>query len=116
MRRNANRLRRSAVLLLSLVLIGMAAGAASAQTNGVMMQYFHWYNTQGDNLWQKVATEAPNLKAAGIDALWLPPAYKATNADDVGYGPYDLYDLGEFNQKGAVRTKYGTKAQYLAAI
>jgi alpha-amylase len=116
MRKNVGRLQRSAVLLLSLALIGIGAGAASAQTNGVMMQYFHWYNTQGDNLWQKVATEAPNLKAAGIDALWLPPAYKATNADDIGYGPYDLYDLGEFNQKGAVRTKYGTKAQYLAAI
>jgi alpha-amylase len=99
MRKNVGRLQRSAVLLLSLALIGIGAGAASAQTNGVMMQYFHWYNTQGDNLWQKVAAEAPNLKAAGIDALWLPPAYKATNADDVGYGPYDLYDLGEFNHK-----------------
>ncbi|HBL29705.1 MAG TPA: alpha-amylase, partial [Acidobacteria bacterium] len=35
---------------------------------------------------------------------------------DVGYGVYDMYDLGEFNQKGSVRTKYGTKAEYLAAI
>ena len=40
--RNASRLHRSAVLLLSLALIVMAAGAASGQTNGVMMQYFHW--------------------------------------------------------------------------
>ena len=35
---------------------------------------------------------------------------------DVGYGVYDLYDLGEFDQKGTVPTKYGTKDEYLAAI
>ena len=27
-----------------------------------------------------------------------------------------MYDLGEFDQKGSVRTKYGTKRQYLAAV
>ena len=36
---------------------------------------------------------------------------------DVGYSVYDLYDLGEFDQKGTVPTKYGTKDEYpLAAI
>lgn len=34
--------------------------------------------------------------------------FKATGTNDVGYGVYDLYDLGEFDQKGSVRTKYGT--------
>ena len=29
---------------------------------------------------------------------------------------YDMYDLGEFNQKNTIRTKYGTKDEYLAAI
>lgn len=33
-----------------------------------------------------------------------------------GYDAYDLYDLGEFDQKGSVRTKYGTKESYLSAI
>ena len=31
----------------------------------------------------------------------------------VGYDIYDIYDLGEFNQKGGVRTKYGTKEELL---
>ncbi|WP_028865944.1 alpha-amylase [Psychromonas aquimarina] len=97
-------------------LISVSAPALAA-TNGTMMQYFHWYNSQSDNLWTKVSSEAQNLSDVGITALWLPPAYKAhTGASDVGYGVYDLYDLGEFNQKGSVRTKYGTKDQYLAAI
>ena len=46
----------------------------------------------------------------------MPPAFKATSSNDVGYGIYDLFDLGEFNQKGTVRTKYGLKEEYLKAI
>ncbi len=85
--------------------------------NGVMMQYFHWYLPSDGNFWQEVATNAPDLAAAGITALWLPPAFKASNGiEDVGYGAYDLFDLGEFDQKGSIRTKYGTKDQYLAAV
>ncbi|BDU51275.1 alpha-amylase [Haliovirga abyssi] len=85
--------------------------------NGTMMQYFHWYYPADGSLWNKVSTEASNLSKMGITALWLPPAYKgAGGASDVGYGVYDMYDLGEFNQKGTIRTKYGTKDQYINAI
>ena len=106
---------RALVLLAMLLAAGLSVLPAAAQ-NGVMMQYFHWYLDKNDNLWQQVAQEAPDLASAGITALWLPPATKAVSVDDVGYGVYDLYDLGEFNQKGTVRTKYGTRAEYLAAI
>jgi alpha-amylase len=52
-----------------------------------------------------VAEKAPDLAKAGITSLWLPPAYKGTGGGmDVGYGIYDLFDLGEFDQKGSVRT------------
>ena len=89
--------------------------------NGTMMQYFHWYYPTNGSLWRKVITEASTLSDAGITALWLPPAYKGESGEyDVGYGVYDLYDLGEFPQKnrisGEVRTKYGTKDEYLRAI
>lgn len=39
------------------------------------------------------------------------PAYKADEQQDEGYATYDLYDLGEFDQKGTIRTKYGTKEE-----
>ncbi len=85
--------------------------------NGVMMQYFHWYTPSDGTLWDEAAARATELARAGFTALWLPPAYKGTGgASDVGYGVYDMYDLGEFDQKGSVRTKYGTKKQYLAAV
>jgi len=85
--------------------------------NGVMMQYFHWYIPADGSLWTQLAEKSDELAQSGISALWLPPAYKGIGgAADVGYGVYDMYDLGEFDQKGAVRTKYGTKEQYLQAV
>ncbi|MBD2346046.1 alpha-amylase [Anabaena subtropica] len=88
-----------------------------AEINGTMMQYFHWYIPNDGNLWSKVETSAAELADAGFTALWLPPAYKGfAGSYDVGYGVYDLFDLGEFEQKGSTRTKYGTRQQYLDAI
>lgn len=88
-----------------------------ANINGTMMQYFHWYIPDDGTLWEQVQDRASELAQAGFTVLWLPPAYKGQGGQfDVGYGVYDLFDLGEFDQKGSVRTKYGTKEQYLAAI
>ena len=64
-----------------------------AYSNGVMMQYFHWYLPDNGTLWNRVRKDAKNLADAGFNALWLPPAYKATGKSDVGYGVYDLYRL-----------------------
>ncbi|MBE5925506.1 MAG: alpha-amylase [Lachnospiraceae bacterium] len=89
---------------------------ASTAINGTMMQYFEWDLANDGTHWNKVANQADELADVGFTALWLPPAYKGNGQSDVGYGAYDLYDLGEFNQKGTTRTKYGTKAQYLNAI
>lgn len=87
------------------------------KTNGIMMQYFEWYLPEDGTLWKQVAQEGKNLKDIGITAVWLPPAYKGqAGSADVGYGVYDVYDLGEFNQKGSIATKYGTKEEYLKAI
>lgn len=81
------------------------------------MQYFEWYISPDENLWKKVTAQASYLSSIGITHIWLPPAYKASSGMyDAGYGAYDLYDLGEFYQKGSIRTKYGTKDEYLNAI
>jgi alpha-amylase len=88
-----------------------------SELNGVMMQFFHWYTEADGSLWNEIITEAKTLADIGITSLWLPPAYKGTAGGyDVGYGVYDLYDLGEFDQKGSIRTKYGTKDEYIRAI
>lgn len=86
-------------------------------SNKTILQYFEWYLPADGGFWERTARDAARLADLGITDVWLPPAYKGHKGmADVGYGVYDLYDLGEFNQKGAVPTKYGTKDQYLAAI
>ena len=78
--------------------------------NKTMMQYFEWNYPANCTLWYKLKKDAQNLRQMGINMVWLPPAYKgAAGLHDVGYGVYDLYDLGEFEQKGTVPTKYGLK-------
>ncbi|WP_443938351.1 alpha-amylase [Pedobacter sp. MW01-1-1] len=85
--------------------------------NQLLIQYFHWYYHEAQNLWTKVAAEAEHLKELGVTTVWLPPPYKAsTGGYSVGYDVYDLFDLGEFDQKGSVNTKYGSKEEYLNAI
>ncbi|MDU4715393.1 MAG: alpha-amylase [Anaerococcus sp.] len=82
----------------------------------VMMQAFEWDSPADGGYYKFLKENAKNIKDAGIDALWLPPMCKGGGDQDVGYGIYDLWDLGEFDQKGTVRTKYGTKEELLEAI
>jgi alpha-amylase len=85
-------------------------------SNGVILQSFDWYMPSG-KLWSDLGAGAAALASAGFTAVWIPPAYKGSaGTDDVGYAVYDLFDLGEFDQKGTVATKYGTKPQLQAAV
>jgi alpha-amylase len=83
--------------------------------NGVMIQYFHWYHI--GKLWNEFAENAEYLSKLGFTAAWLPPATKCNlGQKGRGYDVYDLYDLGEFDQKDGIPTRYGTKEEYLNAI
>jgi alpha-amylase len=85
--------------------------------NGTMLQYFHWYIPSDGKFWKQVADHAERLSELGFNSLWLPPAYKGiSGSDSNGYDVYDLFDLGEFDQKGTIRTKFGTKEEYIHAI
>lgn len=85
--------------------------------NPTLLQCFHWYYPEGGKLWPELAERADGFNDIGINMVWLPPAYKgASGGYSVGYDSYDLFDLGEFDQKGSIPTKYGDKAQLLAAI
>ena len=81
------------------------------KTNETMMQFFEWYLPNDGLWWKRCAAKAGKLHDLGITSVWLPPAYKGTSQEDVGYGVYDMYDLGEFDQKGSVRTKCGQAYQ-----
>ncbi len=84
--------------------------------NYAMIQYFEWYLPPDGAHWRRLAADAGHLSGLGISGVWIPPCCKATSKFDVGYGVYDLYDLGEFEQKGDVATKYGTRRELLDAV
>lgn len=84
--------------------------------NGIMIQFFEWNVPNDGQHWNRLKKEAAHLHEIGVTSVWIPPAYKATQQSDQGYSAYDLYDLGEFDQKETVRTKYGTRQELLDAI
>lgn len=82
-----------------------------------LLQFFHWYYPDGGKLWPEAAERAAELADLGITAVWLPPPYKgASGGYSVGYDTYDIFDLGEFDQKGSRATKYGDKEGLLNAV
>lgn len=85
--------------------------------NPTMIQFFHWYSEGNGKLWKHAREQAEYLSNLGISSVWFPPAYKgAAGKDSIGYDAYDLFDLGEFDQKFSLPTKYGTKKDYQDAI
>lgn len=87
------------------------------KTNETIIQFFEWYLSPDGLFWNRIINEANYISNLGLTHIWLPPAYKgASGINDVGYGVYDLYDLGEFNQRESIKTKYGSKEEYINAI
>lgn len=74
-----------------------------------MLEAFEWYIPHDGRHYQRLQSALPDLKQIGIDNLLLPPGCKAMHPSGNGYDIYDLYDLGEFDQKGSVATKWGSK-------
>src|ERR1700691_4065728 len=74
-----------------------------------MMQAFEWYVPDDKKHWKRLHDQIAQLKATGVDNIWIPPACKASSQSGNGYDIYDLYDLGEFDCKGGVGTKWGDK-------
>lgn len=81
--------------------------------NVTMFQGFEWNVPADQKHWKRLAGAIAGLKATGIDNIWIPPGCKASSPRGNGYDIYDLYDLGEFDQKGGVATKFGSKHDLL---
>ena len=89
----------------SLLIAALLCLAAPAVRAEVILQYF-------ETPWAEVEARVPEIKAAGYDALWLPPPTKGTEGvRDVGFAVYDRFDLGDRNQRGTTATRYGTHAE-----
>ena len=90
--------------------------------NDAMMQAFYWdlpvddVNNNG-TWWDNLSSKATGLKNAGITAIWVPsPAKGNFGIYDMGYGIFDHYDLGNYNQKGSVETRFGSRSELESMI
>ncbi|KAJ8585740.1 glycoside hydrolase family 13 protein [Rhizopogon salebrosus TDB-379] len=94
----------------------MQLGPEGSSQNPTMVQFFTWDAQHPDmSWWEHLEKEASHLAALGFTQIWLPPPNKGMNPRGVGYDVYDLWDLGEFDQKGSVATRWGTKEELLRA-
>lgn len=84
--------------------------------NTTLLQGYEWNVPSDRKHYKRLAAELPKLKAIGIDNIWLPPGCKAANPEGVGFDIYDLWDLGEFEQKGARSTKWGSKEDLMELV
>ncbi|KAB5575296.1 alpha-amylase [Coniochaeta sp. 2T2.1] len=82
--------------------------------NKTMFQAFEWYLPADHQHWARLTRAVPALAALGATHMWIPPACKASWYDTNGYDVYDLYDLGEFDQKGSRHTKWGSKEELVS--
>lgn len=91
--------------ILSRILIALLLLAHTVRAES-MLQYF---NTS----WAEITRKMPELAEAGYQSLWLPPPTKGSGGLSVGYDLWDPFDLGSKDQRGSVRTRYGTEAELL---
>lgn len=79
-----------------------------------MLQGFEWNVPADQKHWIRLLNVLQDFKNIGIDNVWLPPACKGQGGSQAnGYDVYDLYDVGEFEQKGSKTTKWGPKEDLL---
>ncbi|KAF2266433.1 glucan 1,4-alpha-maltohexaosidase precursor [Lojkania enalia] len=76
--------------------------------NETLFQAFEWNVPNDQSHWKRLTAAIPTYASIGISNIWLPPGCKAAAPEGNGYDIYDLYDLGEFEQKGTRSTKWGS--------
>ncbi len=89
----------------------------SLPKSDVFIQGFYWNSTPGGIWYDSLAKLAPRLASAGFGAIWFPSPVKGMAGPySMGYDPYDHFDLGEYNQKGSIETRFGSKQELINAI
>ncbi len=113
------------------------ASSIPATGDDVMLQGYYWdvpfqiVQESGDYLtdggwYDEIRAKAENNELSKFSMIWMPPPQKgaagtcATSPGcplsevinwDNGYGPFDYYDLGRYNEKFSVETRYGSELE-----
>ncbi|KAF9889658.1 hypothetical protein FE257_007166 [Aspergillus nanangensis] len=87
-----------------------------APDNTLLLQSFEWHLPADQGHWTRLRDALSEFKAMGVGQIWLPPGCKGMDASGNGYDIYDLYDLGQFDQKGSCSTKWGSRNELEALV
>ncbi len=109
--------RQSLLSCILIVVLGAFVSEQAQAQNDVMMQAFYWdvpvdaTNNNG-SWWDTLSAQSTTLKNAGFTGIWVPSPSKGNfGIYDMGYGIFDHYDLGNYNQKGTTETRFGSRAE-----
>jgi alpha-amylase len=96
-----------------IILLALATPALTRADDDVMLQAFYWdvprASETGPCWYSTIYSRRDLINKYFRGGVWLPVPYKgASGGRSMGYDPFDHYDLGEYNQKGAVATRFGT--------
>lgn len=113
------------------IMISLNTSAVFSQDerDHIMLQSFYWdVPVDEEHLngmwWDSLRTQAREFADAGFTSVWTPPPSKgAFSIYDMGYGVYDHYDLGEYEQKGNIdgvpssaETRFGSKDELIKMV
>lgn len=112
-------MRKSFYCLFALLILSHEA-SGNPWNGKVVLQGFWWgaesQNYPGD-WYTYLAKLSPRLRDMGFDGIWIPSPLKGWQGqNDMGYGVYDHYDLGDKKQKNTVATRFGSKDSLLRFI
>ena len=110
---------RVIAFICSLLILLSYSGQTLNTSKQVTLQGY-WWDYFNSNYSYKYADYlsalAPRLRSIGVDAVWIPPTIKNKQIVDMGYAPFDHYDLGDKYQKGFLKTKMGDKDLLLRMV
>jgi len=98
--------------------VGLDLSQLNSETsNGIMMQAFYWNVEPIGEWYNTILPEVKDWSESGINRIWLaPPSKGQSGGFSMGYDPCDYFDLGEFDQHGTVKTRFGSKEELIALI
>jgi len=117
-----NKIRKPALAFTLLLIIAavatnsLFAAGDPLNSSSIVFQAFYWDVPAGGTWYDTIRSQAPALKSAGFTHFWFPPPTKgASGGYSMGYDLYDNYDLGSYDQKGTVETRFGSLSELQAA-
>lgn len=111
----------TSLFIASLLTLSLSSPVVANPWNGKVVLQGFWWGASNDRYpgdwYTYLAKLAPKLRQLGIDGLWIPSPTKGwKGAEDMGYGVFDHYDLGNKSQKGTVATRFGDQDSLLRLI